>query len=48
MTVLVTPLVEVAGSLCTALLAIDVGRLIELDATFNLGSSTYAPKISVR
>jgi hypothetical protein len=32
MTVLATPLLEVVGSLCTALLAIGVGRLIELEA----------------
>jgi hypothetical protein len=32
MTVLATPLLEVVGSFCTALLAIGVGRLIELEA----------------
>ena len=32
MTVLATPLLEVVGSLCTALLAMGVGRLIELEA----------------
>lgn len=35
MTVLATPLLEVIGSFCTALLAIGVGRLIELEATFD-------------
>lgn len=46
MTVLATPLLEVVGSLCTALLAIGLGRLIELEAILgSLFISTCAQNV---
>jgi hypothetical protein len=44
MTVLATPLLEVVGSLCTALLAIGVGRLIELEAILGSLVINMCPK----
>jgi hypothetical protein len=48
MTVLVTPLLETVGSLCTALLAIEFGRLIELEAILGSLDSSTCAQIKVR